>query len=46
MAGFSRRIGFTSSFEAELCGLREGLTLCSNLNISALIVELDAKVDC
>ena len=44
MARFSKRIGITSSFEAELWGLRDGLTLCSNLNFSTLIVELDAKV--
>lgn len=43
VAGFSRRIRFTNNFEAELWGLRDGLTLCSNLNISALIVEEDAK---
>lgn len=41
--GFSRSIGMTSSFAAELWGLREGLLLCSNLNINALEVELDAK---
>ena len=44
VAGFARRIRITNSFEAELWGLRDGLTLCSNLNISPLIVELDAKV--
>ena len=44
VAGFARRIGITSSFKTELWGLWNGLTLCSNLNISALIVELDAKV--
>ena len=44
VAGFTRRIGIASSFEAELWGLRDGLTLCCNLNISSLIVELDAKV--
>ena len=44
MAGFARRIGITSSFKTELWRLWNGLTLCSNLNISALIVELDAKV--
>ena len=43
MAAFARKIGVTSSFEAKLWGLRDGLTLCSNLNISTLIVELDAK---
>ena len=44
VAGFARRIGITSSFKTKLWGLWDGLTLCSNLNISALIVELDAKV--
>ena len=43
IAGFMRRIGATTSFEAELWGLRDGLMLCSNLNISSLVVELDAK---
>lgn len=28
---------------AELWGLRDGLMMCSNLNIQSLIVELDAK---
>ena len=44
VAGFARRIRITNSFEAQLWGLRYGLTLCNNLNISPLIVELDAKV--
>ena len=41
--GFTRSIGMTNNFAAELWGLREGLLLCSNLNINALEVELDAK---
>ena len=40
---FSRHIGITNSFVVELWGLRDGLLLCSNLNIPFLIVELDAK---
>ena len=44
VARFSWRIRITSSFEAELWGLRDGLTPCNNLNFFALIVELDAKV--
>ena len=44
IAGFSRRIGVTTSFEAELWGFREGLINHSNLNIHSLIIELDAKV--
>ena len=43
VAGFTRRIRVTSSFEAELWGLKDGLMLCSNLNISSLMVEIDAK---
>ena len=43
MAGFARRIGTCTSFVAELWGLRDGFTLCNNLNIPSLIVELDAK---
>ena len=43
VAGFSNRIGITSSFAAEVWGLREGLKLCCNLNIHCLEVEMDAK---
>ena len=43
IAGFTRRIGVTTSFEAKLWGLRDGLMLCSNLDISLLVVEIDAK---
>lgn len=41
---FSRRIGLTSSFEAEIWALRDGLTTCVNRNFQAVEVELDAKV--
>ena len=43
VVGFSKRIGITSSFAAELWGPREGLQLCCNLNINCLKVEMDAK---
>ena len=33
----------TSNFAVELWGLREGLLLYSNLNITSLEIELDAK---
>ena len=36
-------VGLTTSFVAELWGLRDGILMCYNLNISSLIVELDAK---
>ena len=41
--GFSKCIGMTSNFAIEMWGLREGLLLCSNLNITSLEIELDAK---
>ena len=44
LAGFSMRIEITTGFIAELWGLREGLILCCNLNISSLVAELDTKV--
>ena len=43
VAGFTRRIRVTTSFAAELWGLRDGLMMSCSLNISSLIVELDAK---
>ena len=43
VASFTRHIGLTNSFIAELWGLREGLLLCCNLNIQSLIVEVDAQ---
>ena len=43
LVGFSRRIGITNSFVAGLWGLRDGLILCCNLNITSIVVELDAK---
>ena len=45
IAGLSRYIGTTSSFVAEMWGMRDGLVLCKNLNIQCLVVELDAS-DC
>ena len=33
----------TSSFAAELWGLREGLILCCNLNITSFEIEVGAK---
>ena len=43
VVGFSRNIGVTSSFEAELWALRDGLSICVDKNYSAIEVELDAK---
>lgn len=43
VVGFSRKIGKTNSFVAEIWALRDGLFLCNQMNLSALIIELDAK---
>ena len=43
IGGFTRYIGSTNSFIAELWGLREGLLLCCNLDIDFLVVEVDAQ---
>ena len=41
---FIRKIGITTSFVAELWALRDGLSMCVDMQIPALEVELDAKV--
>lgn len=43
ICGFARRIRITTSFAAELWGLREGLLQCLSLNLSSVLLELDAK---
>ena len=43
VTGFSRSLGCTNSFLAELWALRDGLTLAKDLNLNNLIIELDAK---
>ena len=44
ISGFARQIGHTTSFLAELWALRDGLSMCVDLNINALEIDLDAKV--
>ena len=43
VVGFSRKIGITSSFMAEMWALRDGLLICVNHNYVAVEVEVDAK---
>ena len=43
VTGFSRSLGCTNIFMAELWALRNGLILAKDLNLNSLIVELDAK---
>lgn len=42
--GYMRNIGVTTNMIAECWALRDGLTLASQLGITQLLVELDAKV--
>ena len=42
--GFARNIGTTTSFLAKLWALRDGLIMCLDLQITALEIDLDAKV--
>ena len=42
--GYMRHIGFTSSTAIEFWALKDGLMLASQLDITQLLVELDAKV--
>ena len=44
VVGFASHIGSTNNFVAKLWGLRDRFVLCCNMNISCLIVEIDAKV--
>ena len=41
VTGFTRHVGATNNFVAELWGLRDGLMLYCSLNIPCLIVELE-----
>ena len=43
VVGFTRKLGKVNSFLAELWAFRDGLLLCQQMNMIALIVELDAK---
>ncbi|KAL4620119.1 hypothetical protein ACB092_06G130400 [Castanea dentata] len=43
IASFSRNIGLSTSFMAELWTLCDGLSLCHNLNYSAVDIQIDAK---
>ena len=42
--GYMRNIGFASNIIAEFWALKDGLMLASQLGITQLLVELDAKV--
>ncbi|KAL0014093.1 hypothetical protein SO802_001162 [Lithocarpus litseifolius] len=44
VVGFARKIGIANSFMAELWALRDGLLLCLQTHVQAVIVEMDSKV--
>ena len=41
--GFTRKIDKANSFLTEMWALRDGLLLCNQLNLNAVMVKLDAK---
>ena len=41
--GFTRKIDKANSFLIETWALRDGLLLCNQLNLNAVMVKLDAK---
>ena len=41
--GFSRKIGRTDSFAAEMWALCDGLQLCQQMSARAVLIKLDAK---
>ena len=43
LGGFSWSDGCSNSFMAELWGLRDGINLCNEMQLSAVDVQLDAK---
>nr|POE88504.1 putative ribonuclease h protein [Quercus suber] len=44
VGGYARAIGITTSAAVELWVLRDGLNMCIELNLLAVIIELDAKL--
>ncbi|KAL0016573.1 hypothetical protein SO802_003642 [Lithocarpus litseifolius] len=41
---YARAIGHTSSVAAELWATRDGINLCIDLNLTNVVIELDAKI--
>ena len=44
VGGYARAIGITTSIAVELWALWNGLNMCIELNLPAVIIELDAKL--
>ena len=43
VVGLARKLGNVNSFTAEIWALRDGLMVCQQMNLPAIIIELDAK---
>nr|POE53032.1 putative ribonuclease h protein [Quercus suber] len=43
VVGFARKLGNVNSFTAEIWALRDGLMVCRQMNLPAIIIEIDAK---
>nr|POF12396.1 putative ribonuclease h protein [Quercus suber] len=41
---YARAIGHTTSVAAKLRALRDGINLCIDLNLTNMLIELDAKI--
>lgn len=44
VGGYARAIGTTTSVAAELWALQDGLNMCNDLNLLAVIIKLDTKL--
>ena len=44
MRGYAQTIGHTTSVAAELWALRDGINLCIDLNLTNVLIEMDAKI--
>ena len=44
MSGYARTIGHTTSVAAELWAIHDGINLCIDLNLTNVVIELDAKI--
>ena len=44
MRGYAQTIGHTISVAAELWALRDGVNLCIDLNLTNMLIEMDAKI--
>ena len=44
MSGYARAIGHTTSVAAELWAICDGINLCIDLNLTNVVIEIDAKI--